>query len=87
MRRGSSARQPGLLGEHGWAVWLQTDHSRVLFDTGAGAALAHNAAVLEIDLCTADAVALSHGHYDHTGGLREVLRRMQKDKRPNLLFP
>jgi 7,8-dihydropterin-6-yl-methyl-4-(beta-D-ribofuranosyl)aminobenzene 5'-phosphate synthase len=59
----------GLLAEHGFSVWLETRDHRVLFDTGQGLALGHNAAALGITLADAEAVVLSHGHYDHTGGL------------------
>jgi 7,8-dihydropterin-6-yl-methyl-4-(beta-D-ribofuranosyl)aminobenzene 5'-phosphate synthase len=59
----------GLLAEHGFSVWLETRDHRVLFDTGQGLVLDHNAEALGIRLAEADAVVLSHGHYDHTGGL------------------
>jgi 7,8-dihydropterin-6-yl-methyl-4-(beta-D-ribofuranosyl)aminobenzene 5'-phosphate synthase len=68
-------RQPGLLAEHGWACWIETPEWRILFDTGAGQALLHNARQLSIALESADAIVLSHGHYDHTGGLKAVLER------------
>lgn len=42
---------------------------RILFDTGAGTALQPNARHLGIDLACANSLVLSHGHYDHTGGL------------------
>jgi 7,8-dihydropterin-6-yl-methyl-4-(beta-D-ribofuranosyl)aminobenzene 5'-phosphate synthase len=64
----------GLLAEHGLSLWIETGGRRVLFDAGQGLALAHNAAALGIPLARADAVVLSHGHYDHTGGLAVVLR-------------
>lgn len=63
----------GLLAEHGWACWIETSASRILFDTGQGMALLHNARELRIPLETTDAVVLSHGHYDHTGGLHALL--------------
>jgi 7,8-dihydropterin-6-yl-methyl-4-(beta-D-ribofuranosyl)aminobenzene 5'-phosphate synthase len=63
----------GLLAEHGLSLWIETHGHRVLFDTGQGLALAHNAQALGIPLARADAVVLSHGHYDHTGGLATVL--------------
>lgn len=64
----------GLLAEHGWAVWLEHNGHNILFDTGQGLALEHNARVLGLDLGRVDALVLSHGHYDHTGGLETVLR-------------
>jgi len=69
----NTARGPAILGEHGLAWWIDTGAHRVLFDTGQGMALTHNAARLGIDLATADAIVLSHGHYDHVGGLEAAL--------------
>ncbi|MFH1731126.1 MAG: MBL fold metallo-hydrolase, partial [Planctomycetota bacterium] len=60
--------------EHGFSVWIETGESKVLFDTGASGLLCRNAEVLGIDLAQADAVVLSHGHYDHTGGLADVMK-------------
>jgi hypothetical protein len=66
-------RRRGLLAEHGWACWVETPTGRLLFDTGQGLALLHNARELGIALERADAILLSHGHYDHTGGLAPAL--------------
>jgi len=71
----NTARGRGLLGEHGLAYWIQTPQRRLLFDTGQGLVLEHNAAACGKRLEEIDAVVLSHGHYDHTGGLETVLRR------------
>jgi 7,8-dihydropterin-6-yl-methyl-4-(beta-D-ribofuranosyl)aminobenzene 5'-phosphate synthase len=46
----------------------------ILMDTGLSSTAIHNAQLLGIDLPTVDKIVLSHGHADHTGGLREVLR-------------
>ncbi len=69
----NTVRGAGLLGEHGLAYWLDTGTHRVLFDTGQGMALQHNAAKLGIDLGSANAIVLSHGHYDHVSGLPQAL--------------
>jgi 7,8-dihydropterin-6-yl-methyl-4-(beta-D-ribofuranosyl)aminobenzene 5'-phosphate synthase len=62
-----------LLAEHGLSLWIEADERRILFDTGQSNALLRNAQTLGIDLSKADSIVLSHGHYDHTGGLSAVL--------------
>ncbi len=74
----NTARGAGVLGEHGLAWWIDTGCHRVLFDTGQGLALQHNALALGVDLARADAVVLSHGHYDHVGGLESALTVMPR---------
>ncbi len=63
----------GLVEEHGFAVGLELPGRRILFDTGKGEGLIPNAAGLGWDLAGIDDLVLSHGHYDHTGSLAEVL--------------
>jgi 7,8-dihydropterin-6-yl-methyl-4-(beta-D-ribofuranosyl)aminobenzene 5'-phosphate synthase len=58
-----------VLAEHGLAFWIEADGRQILFDTGQGLVLEHNAKALNVDVAAAHAVVLSHGHYDHTGGL------------------
>jgi 7,8-dihydropterin-6-yl-methyl-4-(beta-D-ribofuranosyl)aminobenzene 5'-phosphate synthase len=70
----NTVRRPGALGEHGLAFWVEADGRRILFDTGQGHALPHNARQLGVSLSEADAIVISHGHYDHTGGLNDVLQ-------------
>lgn len=69
----NTARGLGVLGEHGLAWWIDTGTHRVLFDTGQGLVLASNARRLRADLAAAHAIALSHGHSDHVGGLDTAL--------------
>lgn len=65
-----------LQGEHGLAFLIETGSGRVLFDAGqSGAALLNNLAVLGFDPAAIDALAISHAHYDHTGGLLALLER------------
>jgi len=70
----NAVREGGLLAEHGLAYWIEWDGQKVLFDTGQGNVLANNAYRLGIPLHEADTLVLSHGHYDHTGGLAEALK-------------
>ncbi len=71
--------QLGFLGEWGLSILVETDDCRVLLDTGMSISAVHNAGLLGIDLSTIDAIVLSHAHGDHTGGLRDVLRRVRKE--------
>lgn len=55
---------------HGLSIYIETAKHKILFDAGPdGELLLSNAAKLGIDLSKIDTVIISHGHYDHTGGL------------------
>ncbi len=62
----------GLKGEHGLSMLIEKDGKKVLFDTGQSDILLKNLMKLDIDV-DFDAVVVSHGHYDHAGGLKAVL--------------
>jgi 7,8-dihydropterin-6-yl-methyl-4-(beta-D-ribofuranosyl)aminobenzene 5'-phosphate synthase len=70
----SNTSNPDLLTEHGLSIWIEADDQKILFDTGQTDILLHNAKMQGIDLSSADTLVLSHGHYDHTGGVAEVLK-------------
>ncbi len=66
-----------LIGEHGLAVLIEADDT-TLFDTGQGLGILHNLKTLGKDITTIHQIILSHGHYDHTGGLMQVLQSIGK---------
>jgi 7,8-dihydropterin-6-yl-methyl-4-(beta-D-ribofuranosyl)aminobenzene 5'-phosphate synthase len=74
----NTAGMGDFLAEWGLSILIQTADSNVLLDTGTSISAIHNAETLSIDFSSIDKIVLSHGHYDHTGGLREVLRRAKK---------
>lgn len=64
----------GTLGEHGFSALIEWDGGALLWDTGQGFTLLHNAQRMNKNLHSLQDVALSHGHYDHSGGLLPLLR-------------
>lgn len=67
-----------VIAQHGLSLYLETENHRILFDMGQSDAFIHNAQALEIDLSKVDIAVLSHGHYDHGGGLEAFLQVNQK---------
>ncbi len=63
-----------VIGEHGFSVYIEYGSLRFLFDTGQGKALLNNAIALGKDLSRVEFLYLSHGHYDHTGGMVDLLK-------------
>lgn len=74
----NTASRPGFSAEWGLSILVEAAETTVLFDTGSSSILLANADKLGIDLRKIDKIVLSHGHYDHTGGLRAVLKRAGK---------
>ena len=68
----------GVLGEWGLSILVEAGSLKVLMDTGLSISVPHNAPRLGVDLATVDKIVLSHGHRDHTGGLRDVLTKTGK---------
>ncbi len=81
----------GLVGEWGLSILVEDGEHRFLLDTGASATTMTNVDTLGIDLAGIDAIVLSHGHYDHTGGLLPMLTRRGSEVRiiahPELFGP
>ena len=76
----ASLDNSSLWAQHGLSIFLElnfgSESMKLLWDTGASSeVMLHNADALDLDLCHLDLICLSHGHYDHTGGLMGVLQR------------
>jgi 7,8-dihydropterin-6-yl-methyl-4-(beta-D-ribofuranosyl)aminobenzene 5'-phosphate synthase len=69
----------GLKAEHGFSVLIETPGNMILFDTGQSSMLIENSLKLGIDLKKITKIVLSHGHYDHTGGLLSLLEYIDKE--------
>ena len=59
----------GILAEHGLSIFIDTGDKKILFDAGASDAFALNAERMKVDLGQVNLAVISHGHYDHTGGI------------------
>lgn len=64
----------GFIGEWGLSILVEANGKRILMDTGLGFSPVYNAQLMGVDLAAIDHIVLSHGHADHTGGLRDVLK-------------
>lgn len=69
-----------LIGEHGFSVFIDNENEKILFDTGQSGNFIYNAIKLGIDLSEINFVIISHGHYDHIGGLMEFVKCNKKAK-------
>jgi len=80
----------GLAGEHGLACLIRRGNNHLLFDTGQSDLLLRNARHLPKDLSALHSVILSHGHYDHAGGLKSLFQNYSIPKlyvHPNAFAP
>ncbi len=62
----------GLISEHGLSFFIEKDEHKILFDSGQSRNFIENACQLKVDLSRLDYAVLSHGHYDHSGGIRDL---------------
>ena len=74
-----------LIAEWGLSFLLKTEKETILFDTGRNISVCYNAQLLGIDLNKIDKIVLSHSHSDHTGGLRQILERMNKKRKVEVI--
>lgn len=70
--------KPELVAEHGLSLYIETDNKKIIFDTGQTGLFIQNAKKIGIDVEEVDYLILSHGHYDHTGGLEPFLKINRK---------
>ncbi len=64
--------------EHGLSLYIETQRHKILFDTGRGSLFLKNAEKMDVDIADVDIAVISHGHFDHSGGLRAFLENNQK---------
>jgi 7,8-dihydropterin-6-yl-methyl-4-(beta-D-ribofuranosyl)aminobenzene 5'-phosphate synthase len=81
-----------LIGEHGFSALVSVTKGgrtrRVMFDAGLSVdGLAHNIDVLQLDVADIEAIVLSHGHFDHIGGLNGMIDRFGPRRLPMLVHP
>lgn len=74
----NAAASDGFVCEHGLSFFLESDDAAILFDTGPSGAFLGNAARMGCDIAKATHIVLSHGHYDHTGGLGAALGHIRQ---------
>lgn len=73
-----ASEKMGIMGEHGFCALIEKNNEKILLDTGQGLCLKANAHVLDINLAGIRKIVLSHGHFDHTGGLADLMPRNEK---------
>lgn len=69
----NTAAHPSVEAEHGLSLYIEAENHRILFDMGQTGLFARNAEALGVALTQVDLAILSHGHYDHGGGLAAFL--------------
>ena len=73
----SSAKHP-FLAEHGLSLLIELSGKKVLFDAGQSSAVVSNLNLLGVRPSDLDMLVVSHGHFDHTGGIFHVLQHARK---------
>ncbi len=74
----NESNREGIGAEHGLSLYLEFGEKKILFDMGQSDLFERNAHRLGVDLAEVDFAVLSHGHYDHGGGLNAFLKLNEK---------
>lgn len=74
----NTSKKEGIGAEHGLSLYIETGRHNILFDMGQSDLFLKNADALLVDLTKVDIAVLSHGHYDHGGGLARFLEINKK---------
>ena len=74
----NTCKNENCIAEHGLSIYVETSKHKLLMDTGQTDALIKNAETIGVDLSEVDTVILSHGHYDHSGGILPFCRLNNK---------
>lgn len=69
---------PDYVARHGLSLYIEAHGRRILFDLGPDASFLKNAGKMGIDISAVDTVVISHGHFDHGGGLSTFLKNNDK---------
>ncbi len=80
----------GFIAEHGFSALIETGQQKILFDTGQSRALLHNLKIKNIDPKNIGTIVLSHGHDDHTGGIKPFSKKNNQFKifaHPAIVYP
>lgn len=83
----NTVKMNDLLAEWGLSIFIKTEKIKILYDCGKSITAAHNAQRIGINLNEIDVILLSHSHYDHTGGLLEILSRINKEQIDIIVHP
>lgn len=69
----NTSKNENIFSEHGLSLYIETENHKILFDMGQTDLFYKNAQTMGVDLTSVDVAVLSHGHYDHGGGLEKFL--------------
>lgn len=70
----NTTNRPHIISEHGLSLYIETKNHKILFDMGKSDAFKQNAEKMGVELAKVDIAILSHGHYDHGGGIETFLK-------------